>query len=188
MRVAPNECGAGLEYSDEFVGGAIPKQYHPAIEKGIREAMEKGVIAGYEVIDVKTAVYDGSFHAVDSDEVSFKLAGGRAFADAVQKAKPVLLEPIVKFDITIPSRFMGDITSDLSGRRGRISDTTVLGDMQVISGEIPLAEVQTYSTELRSMTGGEGSYAIEFERYDIVPANVAQQVIAKAKAKQEEAK
>jgi elongation factor G len=188
MRVAPNERGAGLEYIDEIVGGAIPKQYHPAIEKGIREAMEKGVIAGYEVIDVKTAVYDGSFHAVDSDEVSFKLAGGRAFADAVQKAKPVLLEPIVKFDITIPSRFMGDITSDLSGRRGRISDTTVLGDMQVISGEIPLAEVQTYSTELRSMTGGEGSYAIEFERYDIVPANVAQQVIAKAKAKQEEAK
>jgi elongation factor G len=188
MRVEPNERGEGLEYLDEIVGGAIPKQYHPAIEKGIREAMEKGVIAGYEVIDVKAAVHDGSFHTVDSDEASFKLAGARAFADAVQKAKPVLLEPIVKFDITVPSRFMGDITSDLSGRRGRISDTSVLGDMQVISGEVPLAEVQTYSTELRAMTGGEGSYAIEFSRYDVVPSNVAQQVIAKAKARQEEAK
>jgi elongation factor G len=187
MRVEPNERGAGLEFIDEVVGGSIPKNFLPAIEKGVVEMMTKGVIAGHQVIDVKCAVCDGSFHAVDSDEASFKLAGARAFADSVSKARPVLLEPICKFEITVPSRFMGDVTSDLSGRRGRISDTGVVGDMQVIGGDIPLSEVQTYSSELRSMTGGEGSYTIEFSRYDPVPANVQQQIVAKrAKAKQEE--
>ena len=186
MRVEPNERGTGLEYLDETVGGSIPKNFLPAIEKGIREKMTQGVIAGYQVVDVKVAVYDGSFHAVDSDEASFKLAGSRAFADSVMNARPVLLEPIVKFEITVPSRYMGDVTGDLSGRRGRISDTGVIGDMQVISGEIPLAEVQTYSTELRSMTGGEGSYTMEFSRYDVVPSHVQATVVAKAKAAQEE--
>jgi len=185
MRVEPNERGAGLEFIDEIVGGAIPKQFLPAIEKGIRETMEKGVIAGYEVVDVKAHIYDGKFHAVDSDEVSFRIAGGRSFAEAVQQARPVLLEPIVKFEITVPTRFMGDVTGDLSGRRGRISDAGVVGDTQVISGEVPLAEVLTYSTELRSMTGGEGAYTIEFSRYDVVPPNVQQAIVARARAEQE---
>lgn len=188
MRVEPNERGTGLEYVDETVGGSIPKNFLPAIEKGIRERMTQGVIAGYQVVDVKAVVYDGSFHAVDSDEASFKMAGSRAFADAVTNARPVLLEPVVTFEITVPSRFMGDVTGDLSGRRGRISDTGIVGDMQVISGEIPLAEIQTYSTELRSMTGGEGSYTIEFNRYDVVPSHVQATVVAKAKAGQEEKK
>ncbi len=185
MRVEPNERGAGMEFIDEIVGGAIPKQFLPAIEKGIRETMEKGVVAGYEVVDVEAHVYDGKFHAVDSDEVSFRIAGGRSFADAVLEARPVLLEPVVKFEITVPTRFMGDVTGDLSGRRGRISDTGVVGDMQMISGEIPLAEVLTYSTELRSMTGGEGAYSIEFSRYDVVPSNIQQAIVARARAEQE---
>ncbi len=188
MRMEPNERGAGLEFIDETVGGSIPKNFLPAIEKGINEAMAKGVIAGYEVVDVNVRVYDGSFHAVDSDEASFKMAGARGFADAFGKAKPVLLEPIVKFEISVPPRFVGDITGDLSGRRGRISDTNVIGGQQVISGEIPLAEVQTYSTELRSMTGGEGAYAIEFSHYDVVPSTIQQQIIAKAAAAKEEEK
>lgn len=188
LAVEPNERGAGLEFIDETVGGSIPKNFLPAIEKGIVEVMGKGVIANCEVVDVKVRVKDGSFHAVDSDEASFKLAGGRGFADGMMKAKPVLLEPIVKFEITVPSRFIGDITGDLSSRRGRISDTGVVGDMQFVSGEIPLAEVQTYSTELRSMTGGEGSYTIEFSHYDVVPSNVQQTIVAKAAAEKEESK
>ena len=188
LTVEPNERGAGLEYIDETVGGSIPKNFLPAIEKGIVEIMGKGVVANCEVVDVKVRVKDGSFHAVDSDEASFKLAGGRGFADGMLKAKPVLLEPIVKFEITVPSRFIGDITGDLSSRRGRISDTGGVGDMQFVSGEVPLAEVQTYSTELRSMTGGEGSYTIEFSRYDVVPSNVQQAIVTKAAAEKEESK
>jgi len=188
MMVEPNERGAGLEYIDDTVGGSIPRNFMPAIEKGIRETMERGVLAGYEVVDVKAHVTDGSYHAVDSDEASFKLAGARAFADGVSKAKPVLLEPIVKFEITVPSRYMGDVTSDLSGRRGRISDTGVVGDMQLISGEVPLAEVLNYSTELRSMTGGEGSYSIEFSRYDVVPGRILEGIVARALARKEERK
>ena len=188
LYVEPNERGAGLEFIDETVGGSIPKNFLPAIEKGVVDIMGKGVLANYEVVDVKVRVKDGSFHAVDSDEASFKLAGARGFADGVMKAKPVLLEPIVKFEITVPPRFIGDITGDLSGRRGRISDTGVVGDMQLVSGEIPLAEVQTYSTELRSMTGGEGSYTIEFSHYDVVPSNVQQTIVAKAAAEKEESK
>ena len=188
MRVEPNERGAGLEFIDETVGGSIPRNFIPAIEKGVRETMNNGVIAGHEIVDVKAFVTDGSFHAVDSDEASFKLAGARAFADAFSKARPVLLEPIVKFEITVPSRYMGDITSDLSGRRGRISDTGIVGDMQIIAGEIPLSETLTYSTELRSMTGGEGSYTIEFSHYDAVPARFQEQVVAKAQAKREQEK
>jgi len=188
MRIEPNERGAGLEFIDEVVGGRIPKNFLPAIEKGIRETMEKGVIAGYQVVDVKAHVYDGSFHDVDSDEASFKIAGSRAFAGAVEQARPVLLEPIVTFEVTVPSKSIGDVTGDLSSRRGRISDTGVVGDLQLISGEVPLAEVQRYSTELRSMTGGEGSYAIEFSRYDVVPSNIQQDVVARARAKREEDK
>jgi len=188
MRLEPNERGAGLEFLDEIVGGAIPKNFLPAIEKGIRDTMEKGVIAGYEVVDAKARIYDGSFHSVDSDEASFKIAGSRAFADAVMRAKPVLLEPIVKFEVSIPTRFMGDVTGDLSGRRGRISDTGVVGDLQVIGGEVPLAEILTYSTELRSMTGGEGSYTIEFSRYDVVPSSLQQTIVGRAQAAKEEKK
>ncbi|MFO7897990.1 MAG: elongation factor G [Planctomycetota bacterium] len=186
MRIEPNERGEGLEFLDEVVGGAIPKNLLPAVEKGIRETMQRGVVAGYPVVDVKAHVYDGKDHPVDSDEASFKIAGARCFSQAVLQANPVLLEPIVRFEVIVPSRFVGDITSDMSGRRGRISDTGVVGDMQLIAGEIPLAEIQTYSTELRSMTGGEGSYTIEFDRYDVMPRNIQEQVVARAKAKREE--
>ncbi len=188
IRIEPNERGEGLEFIDEIVGGKIPKNFLPAIEKGVRERMEKGVVAGYEVVDVKARVHDGSFHQVDSDEASFKIAGSRCFAEAVSNAKPVLLEPVVKFEISIPSKSMGDVTSDLSGRRGRISDTGVIAGMQVITGEVPLAEVLTYSTELRSMTGGEGAYTIEFSHYAPVPSRLQQTVITRAQAAKEEQK
>jgi len=188
LRVEPNERGAGLEFIDKIVGGSIPKNFLPAVEKGVRERMAEGVLAGHEVVDVKTYVHDGSFHAVDSDEASFKIAGSRGFAEAVMKAKPVLLEPVVKIEVTMPSKFMGDVTSDLSGRRGRIEDTGVMGDQQIVSGEVPLAEILNYSTELRSMTGGEGSYTIEFDRCDVVPSRLQDTLIARAKSKREEEK
>jgi len=184
LRVAPLPRGAEdpLEYVDETFGGSIPRQFLPAIEKGIRQKMAEGVVAGCPVVDVRVEVYDGKYHDVDSKEIAFIIAGRNAFAEAVQKARPVLLEPLVEVEIEIPSRFMGDITSDLNSRRARIQGMDSRGDTQIIKAQAPLAEMQTYSTQLRSITAGEGSFTMEFSRYEIVPGNVAQQVIAKAQA------
>jgi len=182
LKVEPLPRGAPdpLDYVDDVVGGAIPRQFLPAIEKGIRQKMAEGVVAGYPVVDVRVRVYDGKYHDVDSKEIAFIIAGRNAFAEAVQKAKPVLLEPVVNVEIEIPSRFMGDITSDLNTRRARISGMDSAGDTQIIKATVPLAEMQTYSTQLRSITAGEGSFHMEFSHYDVVPGNVAQTVIAKA--------
>jgi elongation factor G len=139
-------------------------------------------------VDVRVRVYDGKYHDVDSKEIAFIIAGRNAFADAVQKARPVLLEPIVNLEIEIPSRFMGDITSDLNTRRARITGMDTAGDSQVIKAQVPLAEMQTYSTQLRSITAGEGSFSMDFSHYDVVPGNVAQTVIAKAQAEREKKK
>ena len=144
--------------------------------------MQEGVLSGNRVVDVRVRVYDGKFHDVDSKEIAFIIAGRKAFAEAVQKAKPVLLEPIYNIKVIIPSRFMGDISSDLNTRRARISGMDSEGDVQIIEAQVPEAEMQTYSTQLRSITAGEGTFSMEFSHYDVVPANVAQQVIAKAKA------
>ncbi|MHC4550122.1 MAG: elongation factor G [Planctomycetota bacterium] len=184
LKVEPLERGAQdpLEFVIEIFGGAIPRQFLPAIEKGVRQKMAEGVVAGYPVIDVRVRVYDGKYHDVDSKEIAFIIAGRNAFAEAVQKAKPVMLEPIVDAEIEIPSRFMGDISSDLNSRRARITGMDAAGDTQIIKAQAPLAEMQTYSTQLRSITAGEGSFTMDFNRYDIVPANVAQQVIARAQA------
>ncbi len=185
LKVEPLPRGAPdpLDYVDEVVGGAIPRQFIPAIEKGIRQKMAEGVVAGYPVVDVRVRVYDGKYHDVDSKEIAFIIAGRNAFADAIQKARPVLLEPVVNAEIEIPSRFMGDITSDLNTRRARISGMDSAGDTQIIKVAVPLAEMQTYSTQLRSITAGEGSFHMEFSHYDVVPGNVAQAVIAKAEKK-----
>jgi len=184
LKVEPLPRGAPdpLDYVEEVVGGAIPRQFLPAIEKGIRQKMAEGVVAGYPVVDVRVRVYDGKYHDVDSKEIAFIIAGRNAFAEAIQRAKPVLLEPIVNVEIEIPSRFMGDITSDLNTRRARITGMDSAGESQIIRATVPLAEMQTYSTQLRSITAGEGSFHMEFSHYDVVPGNVAQTVIAKAAA------
>ena len=180
LRVEPLERGGDFEFADEIYGGSIPRQFVPAVEKGVRETMVKGVIAGYPVVDLQAAVYDGKYHDVDSSEAAFKLAASRAFSEAVRNAKPVLLEPIVDIEVTIPTKYMGDISGDLSSRRGRIQGMGTDGDQQVIEAQVPLAAVSNYSTQLRSMTGGEGSYTMEFSHYEPVPPNVQQEIVAKA--------
>ena len=185
LRVAPRERGSGFEFIDEVVGGAIPRQFIPAVEKGIREQCASGVIAGYPFVDVAATVHFGKFHDVDSDEFSFKLASSAAFRAAVDNARPVLLEPIMKVSIEVPSRFMGDISGDLNSRRGRISSMNQEGDMAIIEASVPLAEMMQYSTELRSLTAGEGDYDFSLDHYEPVPAHIAADVVARAKKEKE---
>lgn len=190
LKVEPMERGAKdpLDFVDEIFGGAIPGQFLPAIEKGIRQKMSEGVVAGYPVVDVRVRVVDGKYHEVDSKEIAFVIAGRNAFADAVQKARPCLLEPIMHVEIEIPSRFMGDITGDLNARRARIQGMDSARDRQIIKALVPLAEMQTYSTQLRSITGGEGSFTMEFSHYDLVPPQIQQQIVARYQATKKEAK
>jgi len=167
-------------FVNEVVGGAIPRNFIPAVEKGAHEGLQRGVLAGYPIINAKVRVYDGTYHDVDSSEVAFKIAGSRAFSDGATKAKPVLLEPIVKLKITIPEQYMGDITGDLNHRRGRIMGIEADSGMQMISAEAPQAEIFRYAAELRSLTQGQGVFESSFARYDIVPAHIAQKIIASA--------
>lgn len=186
LRLKPTARGEGFKFTDSITQGRIPQQYVPAIEKGIRKTIEKGVIAGYPVVDVEVEVYDGSYHDVDSGPGSFELAGSKAFKDAFAKARPVILEPIVHIEITVPSKFMGDITGDLNSRRGRIEGMDSQGQMQVVRAHIPMMEIMDYETQLRSVTGGEGSYTIEPSHYDVMPHKLAEGIIAKAKKPVEE--
>ena len=181
IRLLPVERGGGFEFVDMVVGGNIPNQFIPAVQKGVVESMTKGVIAGYPVVDVRMELYDGKHHPVDSSEAAFKIAGSKAFRDAFMKAKPVLLEPIVLMEVTVPGDFFGEISGHLTSHRGRIQGMDAVGSMQIIRAEIPMAEITSYATELKSMTGGQGSYTIEFSHYDIVPANIVQDIIARAK-------
>ncbi|NLL84260.1 MAG: elongation factor G [Lentisphaerae bacterium] len=180
LRVSPKLPDEEEWFIDEIVGGAIPGNFLPAIQKGLVEAMQTGSLARSPVENVKVAVYDGSYHDVDSSEIAFKIAGSRAFRDAMSKAKPVLLEPIMTLAITIPEAFMGSVNGDLIQKRGRVLGLDAADGMQVINAEAPLAEILKYAAELRSMTGGQGSFQMEYTRYDVVPANVAQKVIAEA--------
>ncbi|MFQ5653721.1 MAG: elongation factor G, partial [Planctomycetota bacterium] len=178
IRMEPAEAGTGLEFVNKIVGGAIPNQYIPAVEKGIRETMDSGILAGCPVVACKVTLYDGTFHTVDSSEAAFKTAGREAFKKAFHQARPCLLEPIANIEVHVPVQFMGDITGDLNSRRGRITGMDTHSDTQVVRAQVPEAEIKTYSTELRSQTGGEGSYSVEFSHYEVVPGNVQQQVIA----------
>ncbi|MHC5010878.1 MAG: elongation factor G, partial [Planctomycetota bacterium] len=187
LRVEPLERGGEFEFADEVVGGAIPRQFIPAVEKGIRETLPKGVFAGYPFTDVKATVFFGKAHDVDSDEHSFKLAASHAFRDAVSQARPVLLEPIMEVEIEVPARFMGDISGDLNSRRGRILGMNQEQDLATIQAEVPLAEMMQYSTELRSLTAGEGDYTFKFGHYETVPAHVAQDIVARHKKELEAA-
>lgn len=172
---------------DSIVGGAIPGNFMPAVEKGFRDRLERGVIAGYKVQDLCIEVFFGKHHPVDSSEQAFKTAASMAFKKVFLEAKPALLEPIVRIEVTVPSKFVGDINSDMSGRRGRVLGMdSAGGDLQTVIAEVPLAEVTTYARSLSSITGGQGSYSIEFSHYDIVPPNIQQEIIAKAKLEEEE--
>jgi elongation factor G len=187
LRVEPLPRGGGFEFIDETFGGSIPGQFIPAIEKGVREVIEQGVIAGYPVQDVRVVVTDGKHHPVDSKEVAFKAAGRFAFKDAFMKARPVLLEPVVNMEVTAPEQVVGSVTGDLSGKRGRIQATDVAaGGMTVVKAQAPLSEVMQYGSQLKSMTGGRGLFAMELSHYDPVPSNVQTQIVANFKPKEEE--
>ncbi len=186
IEVEPKPRGEGYEFEDAIFGGSIPRNFIPAVEKGIIEAMERGVVAGYPVVDVKVKLYDGSYHAVDSSELAFKLAGVIAWNKAQGDAVPVLLEPIMNVEVIAPEENMGDIMGDLSSRRGRPQGSESMGEMDVIRAQVPLAEMLTYAPQLRSMTAGRGSFTLEFDHYDEVPAHLVDKIVADAKARKAE--
>ncbi|HKM40625.1 MAG: elongation factor G [Patescibacteria group bacterium] len=176
LRVEPQEVGEGYQFVDEVKGGVIPKEYIPAIEKGVKEAMQSGVSAGYPVVDVKVTVYDGSYHEVDSSEIAFKMAAIFAFKDACQKANPVLLEPIMKVEVTTPEEYMGNIIGDLNAKRGQVDEMTERGNAKVVLAKVPLAEMFGYATSLRSMSQGRANYVMEFSHYNEVPRNILEKI------------
>ncbi|MCL5004798.1 MAG: elongation factor G, partial [Patescibacteria group bacterium] len=177
LRVKALERGKGFEFVNEIKGGAIPQEYIPATEKGVKESLDKGILAGYPVIDVEVTLYDGSFHEVDSSEAAFKIAGSMAFQEAAKNAKPVILEPLMKVQILVPQDFIGDVTGDLQGKRGRIEALGERANIKVIDAKVPLSEMFGYATKLRSMTQGRGSFTMEFDRYEEAPKSVEQQII-----------
>jgi elongation factor G len=182
IRMEPLPRGARFEFVNDIFGGAIPKNYIPAVEKGILEAAERGFLAGYPMVDFKVVLYDGSYHDVDSSELSFKLAARKAFRNAMQTAKPSLLEPVMNVEIQAPVEFAGDLMGDLNGRRGRISGMDTQGGTQVIRAQVPMAEMLNYQNDLTSMTQGRASFTMEFDHYDFVPQPQAEKIISAAKA------
>jgi elongation factor G len=179
LRVEPAESGVGLEFINKIVGGAVPREYIAPVEKGVRERMESGILAGYPLRDLRVTLYDGSFHEVDSSEMAFKIAGSMALVSACQKADLVLLEPIMKVEVLVPQDFMGDVIGDLNSRRGKIHGMRARGTSQVVDAAVPLSEMFGYSTDLRSKTQGRATYSMEFESYEVVPKLMAQQIIKK---------
>ncbi|MEX5219941.1 MAG: elongation factor G [Nitrospira sp.] len=179
LTVEPSESGKGLEFVNKIVGGAIPREYIPAVEKGVKERMESGVVAGYPLRDVRVTLIDGSYHDVDSNEMAFKIAGSMGFSDACKRADPVLLEPIMKVEVLVPQEFMGDVIGNLNGRRGKIQGMKVRAGSQAIEATVPLMEMFGYATDLRSRTQGRATYSMEFDRYDQVPKQIAEAIVAK---------
>ena len=186
FKMEPLPRGKGFEFVNAIVGGVVPGRFIPAVEKGIVETMEKGVISGNKVVDVKVTLFDGSYHSVDSDEMSFKLAASQCFRKGFSGAKPILLEPIYNIEVTVPEEFMGDVMGDISSRRGRISGMDSDGHFQIIKAQIPLAELYKYSSNLRSLTSGRGSHRRSFSHYEEVPKEVEQKVIEEYNKSREE--
>lgn len=182
LRVSPSETGKGYEFINSIIGGKIPREFIPAVDKGVKEATSKGIIAGYPVVDVTVELYDGSYHDVDSSEMAFKIAGSICFQNAVKKAGPVILEPIMGVEVTVPEANFGDVMGNISSRRGQISETGDRGVVKFIKAKIPLANMFGYATDLRSMTQGRGNYTMEFSHYEKVPNNVAEEIIEKRTA------
>jgi elongation factor G len=186
LRVEPMDRGQGFEFVNDTFGGSIPSQYIPSVEKGVHDVLTGGAIAGYPVQDIKVVVTDGKHHPVDSKDIAFRTAGKYALRDAITKARPALLEPVVNMEITVPEKYVGDITGDLNGRRGRINGVdTLAGGTTLIRAVAPLAEVMTYNNQLRSVTSGQGSFIMEFSHYDVVPPQVQAKIVAAYKPKEE---
>src|SRR5262245_8298673 len=181
LRVEPLEPGKGFDFENDIVGGAIPKEFIPAVQKGVEEAMRGGVLAGYPLVDIKVTLYDGSYHEVDSSEMAFKIAGSMAFKEACQKARPRLLEPIMDVEVVVPEEYMGDIIGDLSARRGRIGGMFTRAEARVIAASVPLSEMFGYATRMRSISQGRAVYSMQFSRYETLPQSVAEEIVAKVK-------
>jgi len=172
LKVEPLERGKGFEFVNAIKGGVVPQEFIPAVEKGVKEAMSKGIVAGYPMIDMRVTIYDGSYHEVDSSEAAFKIAGSIALQEAAKRSTPVILEPIMKIQVITPTEFLGDVTGDLSSKRGSIEALNDRMNVKVIDAKVPLSEMFGYATKLRSMTQGRGSFTMEFSHYDEVPANL----------------
>ena len=183
IRISPNEPGKGYEFSNDTKGGTIPKEYIKPIDQGIQEAMLGGVLAGYEMVDIKVSLYDGSYHDVDSNEMAFKIAGSMAFKDAAKKAKPVLLEPVMAVEVTVPEEYMGTIIGDLNSRRGRIEGMEMVGGVQAIKATVPLSTMFGYATAMRGSTQGRANFSMEFKQYEEAPRSVSEEIIAKVQGK-----
>ena len=180
LRLEPNEQGKGFEFVNEIKGGAIPREFIPAVQKGVEEAMKAGIIAGYPVVDLKVFLYDGSFHEVDSSEAAFKIAGSMAFKEGCRRADPILLEPIMKVDVETPDEYMGDVTGSLSSKRGQVQGTESLGNnISRIKSLVPLSELFGYTNELRTITSGRGSASMEPSHYGEVPHNLVEEIAGK---------
>jgi elongation factor G len=177
INLYPQEPGAGYEFVDKIVGGKIPKEYIPAVDAGIQEAMGSGILAGYPVVDVKIELVEGSYHDVDSSERAFKIAGSMAFKEAMKRAKPTLLEPTMAVEVTTPEEYLGDVMGNLNSRRGRIESMSPLGNAQVVKASVPLSEMFGYATDLRSMTQGRADFTMQFDRYEEVPQSIASEII-----------
>jgi elongation factor G len=180
LTVEPKPRGEGIEFVDEIVGGAIPRNLIPAVEKGVLECCVAGPLAGYPVVDIRVRCTDGKHHSVDSNEMAFKLAGSFGFKNAIEAAKPTLLEPVMEVEVSAPTDFVGDIMGDISSRRGRVQSSEAKGSTQVVKAQVPMAEMLEYASSLTSMTGGQGEFHMEFSHYDEAPAQVREKVIAKA--------
>jgi elongation factor G len=188
LRVEPLPRGAGFEFVDQVKGGTIPGQFIPAVEKGVREVLASGAIAGYPVVDVRVVVYDGKHHSVDSKEIAFVTAGRKAFLAAIRDARPIVLEPIVHIEIGAPEQAMGDITGDLSAKRGLVTGTTNGGaGTMIVRGQVPMSELSGYQSRLNAMTSGQGRYTIELSHYEAVPPTVQQQLTSQHRTRDDEA-
>jgi len=181
IEFSPNERGKGFEFENAIVGGVVPKEYVPAVQAGLEEAMQNGVLAGYPVVDIKAKLFDGSYHDVDSSEMAFKIAASLALKNAATKCDPVLLEPIMKVEVVIPEEYLGDIMGDITSRRGRIEGMEARGNAQVVRAMVPMAEMFGYATSLRSNTQGRGTFSMVFDHYEEVPKNIADEIIKKNK-------
>jgi elongation factor G len=179
IKLEPAVARSGFEFVNKIVGGVVPKEYISAVEKGIKEALHTGVVAGYPVIDVKVTLFDGSYHEVDSSEMSFKIAGSMAFKAAASRAKPVLLEPIMQVDVSTPEDFLGDVIGNLNSRRGRVTGIESRQASQVVQADVPLSEMFGYATDLRSATQGRAAHSMQFSRYEPVPASIAEEIVAR---------
>jgi elongation factor G len=179
IEIEPLGSGLGFEFVDDIYGGAIPKEYISSVEEGIQEAMERGILAGYEIVGIRARLFDGSYHEVDSSELAFKIAGSLAFQEAARKANPVLLEPVMRIEVVTPEEYLGAITGDISGRRGRIEHIEAMPGTQIITAIVPLSEMFGYATDLRSLTQGRATYTMRFSHYEETPKSVGDAIIAK---------